>query len=48
MWTLVFTAAFNTIHVFLSTIPSYIVAKAASKAKIAKLWIDELQEKRGV
>ncbi len=42
MWTLIFTAAFNIIHVFLSTIPSYIVVKAASKAKIAKLWINEL------
>jgi riboflavin transporter FmnP len=46
-WTLIFTAIFNIIHVFLSTIPSYIVAKAASKAGIAKLWINELQRGGG-
>jgi riboflavin transporter FmnP len=48
MWTLAFTAIFNIIHVFLSTIPSYTVAKAVSKAKIAKLWIDEIHEGRRV
>ena len=42
MWTLLFTATFNILHIPLSIIPSYIVVKAASKAGIAKLWISEI------
>jgi predicted membrane protein len=42
IWTLIFTAAFNILHILLSIIPSYIVVKMISKAGITKLWITEI------
>jgi len=46
LWTLLLTAVFNAIHIFVSVIPSYTLIKTILRLKttLGKAWIDEIMK----
>ena len=44
LWTLLLTAVFNAIHIFVSVIPSYALIKTILRLKttLGKAWLDEI------